>query len=148
MKISILKYTLFMLILGLVACDEEANVPEDESQAKALAGPWSMGSNSQVLRDGTDITPQYGDFSIVFTEQFGYFVSGDPNNLLQPEGTWAYAEGSFTSILLNGDLRPINVVHSDDGSALTITFSNDTNVPIGARTAGISGSYTFVLKKG
>lgn len=132
----------------LCSCDgDNPTIPEDEVNSQKLSGTWTLGSNSRVLRDGDDITSQYANFSAFFTEQFAYFIEGDPNNVIHPEGTWQYVEGNFNQILLNGDERPITASLSDDNKILTLTFSNEANVPLGSRVAGITGSYTFILSK-
>lgn len=152
MKIVRCKFLMIalMVIVCMGSCsDDEAKIPKDEENSKQLAGTWVLGSSlSKVEKDGKDITSQYANFSIFFTEQFGYFAQGDPNNLIQPEGTWKYAEGDFGKILLNNDDRPITITINEDQTALTLTFSNDNNKPIGSsRVNGITGSYTFILSK-
>lgn len=150
---KIFRYKFLMIVVAsiafIVSCsDDEAGITEDEKNSKQLAGTWVLGSNlSKVEKDGKDITSQYSNFSIFFTEQFGYFAQGDPNNIIHPEGTWKYAEGDFSKILLNNDERPITIAINEDQTALTLTFSNDDNKPLGSRMIGITGAYTFILSR-
>ncbi|UXX79871.1 hypothetical protein N7E81_01970 [Reichenbachiella carrageenanivorans] len=147
-KINPIHILLLVLLSALVGCgDDSSNIPEEEEHSRLIAGTWVLGENSQVLRDGNDITLDYQDFSIFFTEQFGYYAEGDPNNIIYPQGTWQYVDGNFGQIVLNEDERPIAVALAQDNTVLTITFTNDTNEPLGARSKGITGSYTFILSK-
>jgi hypothetical protein len=146
MKKIIIKCVIFLFPILLMSCDSDnADIPESEEKAKELAATWVINPGTAVLRDDIDVTADYGEFSIFFTEQFGYFIQGDPNNVLHPEGIWSFNGTNYSEILLNGDERPITA--SLNGDVLTFSFENSENTPIGGRVRGITGSYKFTLVK-
>jgi len=136
------------ILAGLSSCDDgNASGKSDEQvNAEKLAGAWALGINGFITRDGVDLSDDYLDFTMRFTTNHSYTVLNDPNNVFFPTGSWRFAEGTYSQILLNNNPTLISL-HYEDDTTITLTFSVIGDTPIGQRIHGISGSYELRLTK-
>ena len=139
---------LTILLPWLTSCgsDDATGKSEEQLNAEKLSGSWALGTNGYITRDGSDLSGEYQDFVIRFTTNHSYTVLKDPNNVFFPTGTWKFAEGTFSQILLNNNMTPISL-QFENATTITLTFAVIGDTPIGQRVKGISGSYELRLTK-
>ena len=140
-----------VLLIGLqISCKKNKN-PEpqlsvEELATEALVSTWSLAGGGSVSVDGTDITSDYGGFTISFmsSEDIKTFtVTNGGYAFPVAVDTWRFADTSFSSIERGSDLIVINAVQMDN--QLTLNFS--TPEPGSGRVAGLFGNFEFVLIK-
>ncbi|WP_127121468.1 hypothetical protein [Chryseotalea sanaruensis] len=131
-----------LLILGILAScggDDPKPLTEEEKQIKMLAKTWNLSTASV---DGLDVEEWFSGLQLSFTESKSFTVE----NAVPP--IWI-ASGTFELEKSGSNY----VIKRSDGVDLLITTLNETSVSINmsyvaddnARTAGITGSYTFIF---
>lgn len=138
------------LALGvlLLGCSggSDSDQSEENAETSNIAQTWEMGDDTYAFKDNVDVTDEYSDLSIRFTQSGAYTVQGDPDNVVYPTGTWAFAgDGEYSIIYLNDTDVPVYISYPSDGY-IDITFTLSENELLGSsRVAGITGEYTFRL---
>lgn len=131
-----------LLIVGILAScggNDPKPLTEEEKQIKMLAKTWSISAASV---DGLDVEEWFAGLKVSFTESKLFTVT----NAVPP--IWITA-GTFELVKSGSNY----VIKRSDGVNLLITTLNDTSVSINmsyvadgnTRTAGITGSYTFIF---
>ena len=139
------RFFLLLIIGGMMllsSCTKhELTLGDQQNQiaTKLKKSPWKPGA---VLRDGVDITGDYTNFSLSFSNGTYTTVNGD---LSWPvNGTWAFESGSLTKIIRDGNI-PVDLKLSADGKNLTLQFSISSSVYTGGRSTSLQGGYEFQL---
>lgn len=141
-KIIILSSVLAAVAM-LVSCgDGDDPTPQQQMTNELVNGgtAWTMSGGSATV-DGTDVTSDWGGFSITFTEDT-YTTSGSIAAAVWPSsGTWEFANETTTSSVQRSDGTTMSV--SIDNDVLTISF--DAPWSVNGRASSIGGSYMFKL---
>jgi hypothetical protein len=146
LKSKIMK-TFFNVILLLIvfqfsSCKEDSG-EESSSQLKMLtATTWA---NAQVVHDDGDLSDQYTNFAIAFTDNSS---SGFDGTFVVSNGGYAFAENSgrwkfnddFTQIIFDSG-KEMDVELSEEHLRLEFTVATE-----GGKLNGTSGNFTFDLQ--
>lgn len=134
-----------LLLLGFVQCSKD-NDPDPKTRKIGMLTDISwVTDNVQNSSDG-DLTSQYSDFAIVFvsnddgTFDGDYYLTGGGTAFPELTGKWKFNDDLTTIILATG--REMEVTLTED----TLTLAFDI-VSSGGRGAGLSGHFTFTLRK-
>lgn len=138
----VLKAVLLSVVL-LLNCNPkgEPEGPTDQELAfEKLAGDWGYGTDGGIILDGENVSINYPDFSLLFTD--GSYQTQSGGKLFKSTGTWEWADENAGSILLDTG----EVVTIAELSESTLDFSF-THVSSGGTAAGLSGSYRVKVNK-
>jgi len=153
-----IRYINFLFILSLLiagACAESSSVgliPPDDDPPISLretfvedltSSPWNVGDNGTVTRDNVDVSDQFVEFVLSFSDDGTYTASGGGD--LWPDGTGSWQFASDTGI---GQIVVGGVVMSATVSAskLTLIFGiSDPEGAISGRVADLTGEYTILV---
>jgi hypothetical protein len=136
-----------LLILAVVgsACSDDNSFDPEKQQTKWLTSDVWVVDRVENDADG-DLTFQYPNFAIAFVDTDDnafsgeYYVTGGGKIFLEGFGKWRFSDDQQKIILQNG--REMEVVLSR--TLLTLSFFADVS---SGRTDGVSGNFTFKLKK-
>ncbi len=146
-KITIAILTVFYFLIFSACGEDNIGESEQEINTAKIVNEWKVGDNGEVRRDNSLLSADFQNFTIRFSAGNSYVVQNDPMNVFQPSGTWRFAEGTFSEIILNSDRRPLSVEYSNNDEILILRFRLENDQPIGSRSIGLSGSYEFLLNK-
>lgn len=141
---SILKITLLLAVLQLTACQDENEKSERDLQTDLLtATPWS---HAQVMHspDG-DLSDQYEDFSIVFTDQASdgfdgtFAVSNGGYAFSESSGKWRFND-ELTQIIFDSE-KEMDIQLDETHLQLDFVVASP-----GGKAAGLSGHFVFDLQ--
>lgn len=138
----VLKLVLVSVVL-LLNCnpDGEPEGPTDKELAfEKLAGEWGYGTGGGIILDGEDVSVNYPDFSLSFTD--GTYQTQSGGKLFKSTGTWRWADETAGSILL--DTGEVVTIAALSETALDFTFTHTSS---GGTAAGLSGSYRVKLDR-
>jgi hypothetical protein len=145
MRLMRLVVLLLVLMTGYVQCSKDHDPdPRDKKIGMLTAIAW-VTDNVQNSSDG-DLTFQYTNFTIVFVsnddETFDgdYYLTGGGTAFSELAGKWKFNDDLTKIILATG--REMDVTLTDD--SLTLSFDIPSSE---GRSAGLSGHFTFNLKK-
>ncbi|MCG8384993.1 MAG: hypothetical protein MJA30_05595 [Cytophagales bacterium] len=133
---------LFIVAVFTAGCDsyddEGSNANELRDQTERLTSSWN---GDRILFDGVDVTLQdFENFTLEFRED-GTWTAEDGAPAFGSQGTWEFAEGNTSRILMNG--VPVDLFFTTGASQLTLRFVLQGSA-IG-RTKGTTGDYVIDL---
>jgi hypothetical protein len=127
------------LAMGVTACSDDDPAAEDQD---ALVGTWTLGTEGEVIKDGTDVTANYAGLQITFVKE-GAYTTQHAGALFEASGTWARKDAN--SVLLDQDFEITVVSATATDLTLYLMFSIDD--VSGGRVKSLVGEYTLHLKK-
>lgn len=141
---SIFKITILLIALQLSGCGGDNEKSNKEVKTDMLTqSPWG---HAQVTHspDG-DLSGQYENFSILFTDQSAdgfdgtYFISNGGYAFSETTGNWKFNDALDQIILDSGKEMDMQL----DEEHLQLDF---VTAPPGGKAAGLSGHFTFDLQ--
>jgi hypothetical protein len=134
-----------LALFGYNQCAEDHHVTLKESQIRMLTSNVWIPALVENSSDG-DLTFQYTDFAIAFikSDKQGfdgdYYLSGGGNAFKELFGKWRFNDDLTKLVLQNGREMDLEL----SSNALTLSFYQ---APVNGRVQGLSGVFTFHLKK-
>jgi hypothetical protein len=128
----------------LIQCSSSSDPDAKEEKIKWLTHDAWVAEN--VSSDEGDLTFQYTDFVIIFmrnpndTFDGDYYSTGGGHAFSELIGRWKFND-DLSKLLLDGG-KEIRIIASKE--KLTMNFFV---APSGGRVSGLSGNFTFVLKR-
>ena len=142
MKLS-KKYIMTIALAFIVlnsSCSSDDSGPTAQAIAfEKLAGQWTFGATGSITLDGQDVSLNYPNFSLSFTD--GTYQTTNGGELFKANGTWAWANEDAGSLTL------------DTGEEVTINNLTETNFRFsfthddGGIAAGTAGNYVVTVNK-
>lgn len=139
LRISV-QLALIVALLFYSGCkndDDNITDPEAEQLAK-LSVTWVLGS---VKNDNTDVTAQYAGFELSVNGD-KTFSTKSGGNAWPKEGSFDFADESFKKLTRSDGIEVTILSLTDDQLSLSFNQPN-----VSGRVSGITGQFTFMLKK-
>lgn len=140
---TIQKIALLLMAILIISCggDDPTPLTEEQEQLKLLAKTWNLNTANV---DGLDVGDWFEGLQVSFTESKSFTVQHAVPPIWIEAGTFQLEKSGSNYI-----------IKRSDGVDLTITTLNNTSVSISmnyiananTRSAGISGSYTFIFSE-
>lgn len=119
--------------------DDNPGPSEQELAFEKLKGNWGIANNGKIELDGGDVSNNYSDFTLSFTN--GSFTTTNAGNLFPATGTWEWI-GKETNQIRTGRGKVVTII------ALTATnFEFSFTKTSSNAVAGASGNYVIKVTK-
>lgn len=146
MNSTIKQYLLFTIFAAsvMMSCDKENEVNPREEKIGLLTG--SAWVPTQVLNTDGDLTARYKLFAIGFVKKEGspfegdYYIANGGEAFKETMGEWKFSDDLSKIILSSGTEIEFTLTEQ----TLELKFFV---APSDGRVKGISGNFTFILKK-
>lgn len=144
---NIILFSVLTILLPLLGCDKEGETVQPSSdpataQVEILINggvAWQSTADLSVMKDGYDVSDQFDDFKITFSENTFETENALPN-VWPNQGSWVLDNNDINKII-RGDGVEMQLELVDN--ILTLTFQADA--PANGRSQGVAGEYKFVL---
>lgn len=140
---NIFKISIFLFALQLISCSDD-NGPSKKAVATKMLTTSAWG-HAQVTHTDGDLSGQYTNFSILFTDAAStgfdgtYFISNGGNAFSETTGKWKFNKELNQIILDSEKVMDIEL----DETHLQLDFT--TSAP-GGKVTGLSGHFVFDLQ--
>lgn len=138
---SILKLTVLLIVLQLGACKDE----KSEAQVKTKMLTAASWGHAQVTHSDGDLSGQYANFAIGFTENGSegfdgtFIISGGGYAFSETAGKWKFSN-NFNQIIFDSG-KEIDIELTADQLLLDFTVPAS-----GGKVVGLSGHFIFELQ--
>lgn len=119
--------------------DGPATPRATEIAFEKLAGQWTLGQFGSIKVDGSDVSANYPDFALSFTD--GGYTTTNAGELFSASGTWEWADESGRVVTLD-DGKSINI-NQLTPSKFVFSFTKSD----GPVRAGVAGNYVITVEK-
>lgn len=141
---NILKTAFLIALVVLASCKDDNNGPSKEGVATEMltANSWS---HAQVTHSDGDLSDQYTDFVILFTDNSSgdfdgtFAISNGGNAFSESAGYWSFND-DMTKIIF-GSGKEIDFTLDENHLQLDFTTASS-----GGKVAGLSGHFIFDLQ--
>lgn len=140
---NILQLLLFVAVLQLTACNDDAPSTADVKVDMLTAQTWGQAIVTHAT-DG-DLSDEYSDFAVTFTSspsgdfQGSYVVANGSHAFAEATGKWKFNDDESLIILDSGREMEFEL----EATHLKLDFTVPAS---GGRSNGLSGHFTFDLK--
>lgn len=128
----------FLLLHG---CNNDEDQPTEQELAfEKLEGRWSLKSNSSILLDGEDVSLNYPNFSLSFTD--GMYTTTNAGDLFRATGTWEWSDEEAGQVIIDDETIVTIEALGLDLFIFTFTVNGQGGV-----ANGVGGAYRITLEK-
>ena len=144
MKIRYIHTILLALTISLISTscnpdDGPADPRATEIAFEKLAGQWTLGQFGSIKVDGADVSANYPDFGLSFTD--GAYTTTNAGELFNASGTWDWSDESGRTV----DLDDGKIINIQQLTPIKFVFSfTKSDGPV---RAGVAGNYIITVEK-
>ena len=144
MKIRYIHTILLALAISLMSTscnpdDGPADPRATEIAFEKLAGQWTLGQFGSIKVDGADVSANYPDFGLSFTD--GSYTTTNAGELFNASGTWDWSDESGRTV----DLDDGKIINIQQLTPIKFVFSfTKSDGPV---RAGVAGNYIITVEK-
>jgi hypothetical protein len=130
---------LIVMLAGIFpACSDDDAAADPQA---ALLNTWALTGDGYIQKDDVDVSGEYQGLTISFQSN-GVYTTTEGGDLFPATGTWKWADGSTSALVLDGSWAV--TVSGLSTTHLQLSLTHDDGITSGRKTS-LAGDYILSL---